>query len=138
MRTSVPSVGGLFSNGSRWRKPVIGLPLSQSGSSRVPSSFGAWSTGTASATSASDWGTEGNSAKRGRAAPQHREDNADARYAPQAKRCKFFTCPCAHHAEPISLFKSRQHLSDFTGPGAYRPQDRASGLFQVAENQHVS
>src|SRR5216683_3071546 len=51
MRTSVFSVGGSPSWGSRCRNSIIGLVDCQSGSSRVPSSFGARPTRVVSALS---------------------------------------------------------------------------------------
>jgi hypothetical protein len=105
MRTSVFSVAGSPSRGSRCRKSVIGFANSQRRSLSVPSKRGAASTRTASALRPSVWGAEGNPAERGRAPASYGEDNVEARYAPHAMRCKclrtFFTCPCAPTQSPF-------------------------------------
>jgi probable HAF family extracellular repeat protein len=76
--------------------------------------FWACSTGTASAIRASVWGTAGNPAERGRAAPSRGENNAETRHAPDGRHCKclrtFFHVSLRRHAEPISVLKCWQHL----------------------------
>src|SRR6266849_111266 len=96
MRTSVFSVAGSPSCGSRWRKSVTAEADCQSGSLRVPSSFGACSTGAASATSGSSWGAGGSAVAGGRApACADRDSRAKriTRYGrrPEKLRGSFFT-----------------------------------------------
>ncbi len=93
-------------SGSLWRKSVIDFAESQRGSSRVPSSFGKCSTGTASSTRASDWNrgpfgqtmSKGTTRRRGQCA----SDKCATDKAMQCW-CKFGTCPCAPRSVHFSL-----------------------------------